>query len=84
MGISMPCLNTKVSQFPDLAEWADEAGFDSVWSCEFYKNPLNLLSLSSRTTSRIALGTAIVQAGPARRSRWRTPPPTSTSCRMGA
>jgi cytochrome P450/alkanesulfonate monooxygenase SsuD/methylene tetrahydromethanopterin reductase-like flavin-dependent oxidoreductase (luciferase family) len=65
LGVSMPILNQPYAKFPELARLADEAGFDSVWDYEFYRNPLLIHGLCAQTTSRVALGVGLA-AGVAR------------------
>ena len=41
---------------------ADEAGFDSVWTYELYRNPFAMLCTSALTTSRVELCTGLATA----------------------
>lgn len=43
---------------------ADQAGFDSVWSYEVYRDPLAMLCTSALSTTRVALGTGLAAAFP--------------------
>ena len=45
-----------------MAKAAEDAGFDSVWDYEFYRNPFVIHGLTSRVTSRIALATGLATA----------------------
>jgi alkanesulfonate monooxygenase SsuD/methylene tetrahydromethanopterin reductase-like flavin-dependent oxidoreductase (luciferase family) len=55
-------LNQPPHDLRELAHLADEAGFDSVWDYEFFRNPFITHALNATTTSRIALGTGIATA----------------------
>lgn len=59
LGITMPCLNQPVPEYPRLAAAAEAAGLDSVWFCEFYRNPFVVLGSCAMATERIQLGTAL-------------------------
>lgn len=61
-GISIPILNQDYLNIPRLAALADEAGFDSVWDYEFYRNPFVMHALNSQVTSNIMLGTGLAAA----------------------
>jgi alkanesulfonate monooxygenase SsuD/methylene tetrahydromethanopterin reductase-like flavin-dependent oxidoreductase (luciferase family) len=62
LGISIPILNQDCDRIAELAALADQAGFDSAWDYEFYRNPFVMHALSARATTRIGLGTAITAA----------------------
>src|SRR5262245_15764216 len=62
LGISMPILNQQFDRFPQLAQLADEAGFDSVWDYEFYRNPFVIHALCAKTTSNIRLAMGLAAA----------------------
>ena len=59
LGITMPILNQPYLKFPELAKLADEAGFDSVWDYEFYRNPFIIHALCSQVTRNIRLATGL-------------------------
>ena len=59
LGISMPIINQPFTMLPEMAALADEAGFDSVWDYEFYRNPFTIHSHCARTTSNITLATGL-------------------------
>jgi probable F420-dependent oxidoreductase len=59
LGITMPCLNQPLSEYPLMARAAEDAGLDSAWFCEFYRNPFVVLGACAGQTSRIGLGTAL-------------------------
>lgn len=61
-GVSMPVLGTPIHRFPVLARAAEDAGMDSVWSYEFYRDPFMILGNASNTTQRITLGTGLATA----------------------
>jgi probable F420-dependent oxidoreductase len=62
IGISLPMLNQPADAFSELAHLADDAGFDSLWDYEFFRNPFVTHALNARATSRIQLGTGIATA----------------------
>jgi probable F420-dependent oxidoreductase len=62
IGISMPMLNLPADRYPELARLADDAGFDSLWTYEFYRNPFVTLAGCARATQRIQLCTGIAAA----------------------
>ena len=62
LGVSMPMLNQPCEKFPEFARLADEAGFDSLWDYEFYRNPFITHARCAATTSRIRLCTGIAAA----------------------
>jgi probable F420-dependent oxidoreductase len=62
IGVSLPMLNQPYAKYPELAALADEAGFDSVWDYEFFRNPFVTHALTARATQRVRLGTGIATA----------------------
>jgi len=58
----MPSRTAALSRFPDYARMADEAGFDSVWTYELYRNPFSILSGAAATTTRTELCTGLAAA----------------------
>jgi probable F420-dependent oxidoreductase len=62
IGVSLPMLNQPYEQYAKFAALAEDAGFDSVWDYEFYRNPFITHALNARATSRIQLGTGIATA----------------------
>ncbi|TPG32445.1 LLM class flavin-dependent oxidoreductase [Mycolicibacterium hodleri] len=62
VGISLPMLNQPPNDLRELAHLADEAGFDSLWDYEFFRNPFISHALNATTTSRIKLATGIATA----------------------
>ena len=58
----MPVLNQPFEKFPELAQLADEAGFDSVWDYEFFRNPFIVHATCAGSTSRIQHATGIATA----------------------
>jgi probable F420-dependent oxidoreductase len=58
----MPILNQPYDKFPRLAALADEAGFDSVWDYEFFRNPFIIHALCASETRRIRHATGIATA----------------------
>lgn len=59
IGVSLPMLNQPYSKLAELATLADEAGFDSVWDYEFFRNPFIAHALNARATERIKLATGL-------------------------
>jgi probable F420-dependent oxidoreductase len=59
LGITMPCLNQPLTEYPRLARAAEDAGLDSAWFCEFFRNPFVVLGACAQQTERIGLGTAL-------------------------
>lgn len=57
--VSMPMLNTPLTDLPEMARLAEDAGFDGAWSYEFWRNPYIGLAGPALNTERITLGTAI-------------------------
>jgi probable F420-dependent oxidoreductase len=55
----MPILNQPFEKFPELARLADEAGFDSVWDYEFFRNPFVIHGMCASHTERIQHATGI-------------------------
>ena len=64
IGVSLPMLNQPYERYAEFAALAEDAGFDSVWDYEFYRNPFITHALNARSTSRIQLGTGIATAAP--------------------
>ena len=64
IGVSLPMLNQPYERYPEFASLAEDAGFDSVWDYEFFRNPFITHALNARATNRIQLGTGIATAAP--------------------
>jgi probable F420-dependent oxidoreductase len=62
IGITMPVLNQPMDKFPELAQLADEAGFDSLWDYEFFRNPFVIHATCAARTTRIHHATGIATA----------------------
>jgi probable F420-dependent oxidoreductase len=62
LGITMPSRTAPLARIPDYARMADEAGFDSVWTYELYRNPFAMLCTSALTTSNAQLCTGLATA----------------------
>lgn len=62
LGITMPTRTVELARVPEYARWAENAGLDSAWSWELYRNPLAMLATSALATERIALGTGLAVA----------------------
>lgn len=59
IGITMPILNQPYAKFPELARLADEAGFDSLWDYEFFRNPFMVHGVCAGATQQIQHATGI-------------------------
>ncbi|MFE3000543.1 LLM class flavin-dependent oxidoreductase [Nocardia sp. NPDC059246] len=62
LGVSLPMLNQPYTKLSELAALADEAGFDSVWDYEFFRNPFIAHALNARATENVKLGTGLATA----------------------
>jgi len=68
-GISLPMLNTSLGRFPSYAQWAEQAGFGSVWTYELSRSPFMAMAAAASRTSTIQVGSAVASAFS--RSPWR-------------
>src|ERR1700756_5669605 len=59
IGVSLPMLNQPRERYAEFAALADDAGFDSVWDYEFYRNPFIIHALCARATRNIKLATGL-------------------------
>ncbi len=64
IGITMPSRTAPLERIPEYARIADEAGFQSIWSYELYRNPFALLCLAATTSKRATLATGLTGAFP--------------------
>src|SRR6266516_442539 len=62
VGISLPMLNQPAHALCELAALADDAGFDSLWDYEFFRNPFVTHAVNATATSNIQLATGIATA----------------------
>lgn len=62
LGVTMPTRTAPLARVPEYARLAEQAGLDSAWSWELYRNPLSMLATSALRTERIALGTGLAVA----------------------
>jgi len=62
LGVTMPGLNQPIDAFPRMARAAEDAGFDSVWDYEFYRNPFLIHAMTAASTREITLGTGLAAA----------------------
>lgn len=58
----MPSRTAALSRIPDYARMADDAGFESIWTYELYRNPFGMLCTSAMATSRAELCTGLAAA----------------------
>lgn len=59
LGITMPTRTVELRRVPEYARLAEEAGLDSGWDWELYRNPFTMLAMSAQVTDRIGLGTGL-------------------------
>src|SRR5262245_51202424 len=59
IGITMPLLLSPMSRIGEYARLAENAGLDSLWNYEYYRNPFVMHATAAAVTDRIALGTGI-------------------------
>lgn len=64
LGITMPTRTAALDRIPEYARWADEAGLDSVWDYELYRNPFSMLCTCALTTKKVTLATGLAAAFP--------------------
>src|SRR5260370_42325289 len=64
LGITMPTRTVALDRVAEYARWADEAGFDSVWDYELYRNPFSMLCLCAVQTERAMLATGLAAGFP--------------------
>jgi probable F420-dependent oxidoreductase len=62
IGVTLPSRKGPIGLVGDKARRAEEAGFQSVWSYEVYRNPFTLLSVAAATTEHATLGTGLAAA----------------------
>lgn len=62
LGITMPSRTAPLARIPDYARMADDAGFESVWTYELYRNPFAMLCTSAMATSNTELCTGLATA----------------------
>jgi probable F420-dependent oxidoreductase len=64
LGVTIPSRTGPIAEVWELARRAEEAGFDSAWVYEVYRNPFTLLAGAAEKTRRISLGTGLAAALP--------------------
>ena len=62
LGITMPSINQPIHKFPELAQLAEQAGFDSLWTYEFYRNAFVIHALTAERTENIKLCAGLATA----------------------
>jgi len=62
IGVTLPSRKGPIRSVGDRARRAEDAGFQSVWSYEVYRNPFTLLSVAAAATERATLGTGLAAA----------------------
>ena len=63
LGITMPTRTVELRRVGQYAKWAEEAGLDSAWDWELYRNPFTMLTMAALETDRVMLGTGLSVAG---------------------
>jgi F420-dependent oxidoreductase-like protein len=65
MKIGLTARGSNIDEMVEHATWAEESGFTSVWySSEHAGDPIVAAALAGRATSRIEIGTAVLQTYP--------------------
>ena len=64
MKIDAALLVHDLNQMPAVARFADDAGFDGIWTFETAHEPFLPLVLAAEHSSRMSLGTSIAVASP--------------------
>jgi F420-dependent oxidoreductase-like protein len=65
MRIGLTAQGSTVDQLLEHAQWAESAGFTTLWySSQHAGDPIVAMALTGRATSRIELGTAVLQTYP--------------------
>jgi alkanesulfonate monooxygenase SsuD/methylene tetrahydromethanopterin reductase-like flavin-dependent oxidoreductase (luciferase family) len=59
IGVTLPSRTGSISDVVDKARRADQAGFQSVWTYEVYRDPFTLLGGAAANTERATLGTGL-------------------------
>jgi probable F420-dependent oxidoreductase len=62
LGITMPSRIGPMARIPAYARMAQDAGFDTAWTYEVYRNPFAMLATCALSTSRVGLGTGLAAA----------------------
>lgn len=62
IGVTLPSRKGPISEVGAKAFRAEQAGFQSVWSYEVYRNPFTLLSVAAANTEHVTLGTGLAAA----------------------
>lgn len=59
IGVTLPSRTGPITELAAKARRAEEAGFDSVWTYEVYRNPFTMLSHAAAATNTVTLGTGL-------------------------
>jgi len=62
VGVTIPSRTAHISAMAEYARLADNAGFDSAWHYEVFKNPFTMLALGAAVTERVTLATGLASA----------------------
>jgi len=62
IGVTLPSRTGTIGEVGEKARRADQAGFQSVWSYEVYRNPYALLGVAAANTEHVTLGTGLATA----------------------
>lgn len=64
LGVTVPSRTGPLSAIPEKIHRLDEAGFDSAWVYEVYRNPFTMLAGGAARSGRITLATGLAAAFP--------------------
>src|SRR5438094_997909 len=62
IGVTIPSRTGPITDLGTKARRAEQAGFESVWTYDVYRNPFTLLSVAAAATERVTLGTGLAAA----------------------
>jgi probable F420-dependent oxidoreductase len=62
IGATLPILNQAWDEFPRMAAAADQAGLDTLFDYEFWRNPFVIHALNCGVTERVTLATGLATA----------------------
>jgi probable F420-dependent oxidoreductase len=62
IGVTLPSRVGPITEVGAKARRAEQAGFQSVWTYEVYRNPFTLLSVAAAATEHVTLGTGLAAA----------------------
>lgn len=62
LGVTLPVLNNSLMKMPVFARLAEDAGFETAFNYEYFRNPYVGLAAAATSTERIRLGTGVAVA----------------------